>query len=203
MIRIACSNLRSASGRLVAAGIAVAVSVAFMVAALLFAQGFGDTLANQVRSSWAGADVAVLAEDPEDPAGTADPSEALTEDLVNDITAVDGVEAAHLDETGYLMASAGTSSVSATVTGLPRNNDGLLEGSLPESVDELALTEADAEALGVTVGDTVALEGYAAAAGTEKTDYTVSGLLPGASSLQLTLHLTDDGLENAPAEVGS
>ena len=36
MIRIALSNLRSASGRLVAAGIAIAVSVAFMVAALLF-----------------------------------------------------------------------------------------------------------------------------------------------------------------------
>ena len=36
MIRIAWSNLRSASGRLFAATIAIAVSVAFIVAALLF-----------------------------------------------------------------------------------------------------------------------------------------------------------------------
>ena len=201
MIRIALSNLRSASGRLVAAGIAIAVSVAFMVAALLFAQGFGDTLANQVRSSWAGADVAVLADDSDDPADTADPSEVLTDDLVNDITAVNGVEAAHLEETGFLLASAGTSSVSASVTGLPTNSEDPVDGTLPESADELALTEADAEALGVAVGDTVTLEGYAAAAGTEATDYTVSGLLPGASSLQLTLHLTDDGLEDAPSEI--
>lgn len=201
MIRIALSNLRSASGRLVAAGIAIAVSVAFMVAALLFAQGFGDTLANQVRSSWAGADVAVLAEVSDDPAETADPSEVLTDDLVNDITAVDGVEAAHLEETGFLLASAGSSSVSASVTGLPTNSEDPVDGTLPESADELALTEADAEALGVAVGDTVTLEGYAAAAGTEETDYTVSGLLSGASSLQLALHLTDEGLEDAPAEI--
>ncbi|SMY11208.1 FtsX-like permease family protein [Brevibacterium jeotgali] len=200
MIRIALSNLRSASGRLVAAGIAVAVSVAFMVAALLFAQGFGDTLANQVRSSWAGADVAVLVDDPEDPADAAEPAEVLTDDLLDDVAAVDGVETAHLEETGFLMASAGASSVSASVTGLPTNNDDPVAGALPEAADELSLTEADAEALGVAVGDTVTLDGHAAAAGTEGPEYTVSGLLPGSASLQLTLHLTDNGLEAAPTE---
>lgn len=198
MIRIALSNLRSASGRLVAAGIAVAVSVAFMVAALLFAQGFGDTLANQVRSSWAGADVAILADEREDPA---DAAEVLTDDLLDEVAAVDGVEAAHIEETGYLMASAGTSSVSAAVTGLPTNGQDPVDGTLPAAADELALNETDAEALGVTVGDTVTLEAYAATPGTEETDYTVSGLLPDSSSLQLTLHLTDDGLEGAPAEI--
>ncbi|MGO1878545.1 MAG: ABC transporter permease, partial [Brevibacterium yomogidense] len=198
MIRIALSNLRSASGRLVAAGIAVAVSVAFMVAALLFAQGFGDTLANQVRSSWAGADVAVLADEREDPADAAD---VLTDDLLDEVAAVDGVESAHIEETGYLMASAGTSSVSAAVTGLPTNGQDPVDGTLPAAADELALNETDAEALGVAVGDTVTLEAYAATPGTEETDYTVSGLLPGSSSLQLTLHLTDDGLEGAPAEI--
>src|SRR5699024_4344494 len=76
-----------------------------------------------------------------------------------------------------------------------------LEGTLPDSPDELALTAPDAEALGVTVGDTVTLEAPAAAAGTDWTEVTVSGLLPGTSSVQLTLHLTEDGLEQAPAEV--
>src|SRR5699024_3128966 len=61
LIRIAWSNLRSASGRLFAATIAIAVSVAFIVAALLFSQAFGDALRDQVRSQWAGADVAITA----------------------------------------------------------------------------------------------------------------------------------------------
>ena len=201
MIRIALSNLRSASGRLVAAGIAIAVSVAFMVAALLFAQGFGDTLGNQVRSSWAGADVAVMADEPDDTADAPDPSEVLSDDLLHDVTAVEGVESAHIEQSGFLMASAGTSSVSASVTGLPTDGADPLEGTLPDSPDELALTAPDAEALGVTVGDTVTLEAPAAAAGTDSTEVTVSGLLPGTSSVQLTLHLTEDGLEQAPAEV--
>src|SRR5699024_7666024 len=201
MIRIALSNLRRASGRLVAAGIAIAVSVAFMVAALLFAQGFGDTLGNQVRSSWAGADVAVMADEPDDTADAPDPSEVLSDDLLHDVTAVEGVESAHIEQSGFLMESAGTSSVSASVTGLPTDGADPLEGTLPDSPDELALTAPDAEALGVTVGDTVTLEAPAAAAGTDSTEVTVSGLLPGTSSVQLTLHLTEDGLEQAPAEV--
>lgn len=201
MIRIALSNLRSASGRLVAAGIAIAVSVAFMVAALLFAQGFGDTLANQVRSSWAGADVAVMPEQPADPAEAPEPADVLTDGLLSEVSAVDGVGSAHLEESGFLLAGAGASSVSATVTGLPADDGELVEGALPESADELALTAGDAEALGVTVGDTVALEDYAASRGTDTTDYTVSGLLTGETSLQLTLHLTEDGLARTPTEV--
>ncbi|GAA4513420.1 FtsX-like permease family protein [Brevibacterium yomogidense] len=200
MIRIALSNLRSASGRLVAAGIAVAVSVAFMVAALLFSQGFGDTLANQVRASWEGADVAVLVDDPEDPSEMLDPSEVLTGDLVDDVAAVNGVAHAHLEESGYALASAGASDVSASLTGLPADGEEPVDGGLPESADELALPVADAEALGVGVGDTVTLEGFAETSGAG-TEYTVSGLLPGASPFGLTLHFTEEGLESAPSEI--
>src|SRR5699024_5274784 len=77
MIRIALSNLRSASGSLVAAGIAIAVSVAFMVAALLFSPAFGDTLENQVRSSWSDADVAVMVDESVDPSAPQEDAEVL------------------------------------------------------------------------------------------------------------------------------
>ena len=210
MIRIALSNLRSASGRLVAAGIAIAVSVAFMVAALLFAQGFGDTLKNQVRAEWAGSDLAVMPADPDEAADAAsstesadqdDPTAALTDDLVDEVRAVDGVASAYLEESGFLLVDTGVSTVSATVTGLPGPDEEPVAGSLPEAADEVALSQTDAEDLGVAVGDTLTFEGVAAGTDGERTTATVSGLLPGTASLQLTLHLTDEGLDQAPTEV--
>ena len=199
MIRIALSNLRSASGRLVAAGIAIAVSVAFMVAALLFSQAFGDTLENQVRSSWAGTDIAVMTDDSVDPSDPQESAEVLTDDLLEDITAVNGVADAHIEESGFLMANAGSTSVTASVTGLPADGAEPAEGSLPQAADQVALTAEDAESLGVAVGDTITLEGVTSGPGEDSV--TVSGLLPDTASMRLTLHMTEEGLEQAPAEV--
>lgn len=199
MIRIALSNLRSASGSLVAAGIAIAVSVAFMVAALLFSQAFGDTLENQVRSSWAGTDIAVMTDDSVDPSDPQESAEVLTDDLLEDVTAVDGVADAHLEESGFLMASAGATSVTASVTGLPADGAEPAEGSLPQAADQVALTAEDAESLGVAVGDTITLEGVTSGPGEDSV--TVSGLLPDTATMRLTLHMTEEGLEQAPAEV--
>lgn len=199
MIRIALSNLRSASGRLVAAGIAIAVSVAFMVAALLFSQAFGDTLENQVRSSWAGTDIAVMTDDSADPSDPQESAEVLTDDLLEDITAVNGVADAHIEESGFLMANAGSTSVTASVTGLPADGAEPAEGSLPQAADQVALTAEDAESLGVAVGDTITLEGVTSGPGEDSV--TVSGLLPDTATMRLTLHMTEEGLEQAPAEV--
>jgi putative ABC transport system permease protein len=199
MIRIALSNLRSTSGRLVAAGIAIAVSVAFIVAALLFSQSFGDTMENQVRSSWSDADVAVMVDESVDPSAPQEDADVLTEDLLADVAAVDGVADAHLEESGFLMANAGTTSVAASVTGLPTTAAQPVDGSLPETADQVALTQEDADALGVAVGDTIALEGVTS--GPQEESVTVSGVLPDTSSMRLTLHMTDEGLEQAPAEI--
>lgn len=199
MIRIALSNLRSASGRLVAAGIAIAVSVAFMVAALLFSQAFGGTLENQVRSSWAGTDIAVMTDDSADPSDPQESAEVLTDDLLEDVTAVNGVADAHIEESGFLMANAGSTSVTASVTGLPADGAEPAEGSLPQAADQVALTAEDAESLGVAVGDTIALEGVTSGPGEDSV--TVSGLLPDTATMRLTLHMTEEGLEQAPAEV--
>jgi putative ABC transport system permease protein len=199
MIRIALSNLRSASGRLVAAGIAIAVSVAFMVAALLFSQAFGDTLENQVRSSWAGTDIAVMTDDSVDPSAPDESTDVLNDDLLEDVTAVDGVADAHIEESGFLMANAGSTSVTASVTGLPPAGDEPTEGSLPQSADQVALTAEGAESLGVAVGDTITLEGVTSGSGEDSV--TVSGLLPDTATMRLTLHMTEEGLEQAPAEV--
>src|SRR5699024_2819609 len=118
MIRIAWSNLRSASGRLLAATIAIAVSVAFIVAALLFSQAFGDTLRDQVRSQWAGADVAITASqsDRTDPAK----SSPLDESLAASVAELDGAESAQLTESGFVSVTADGTTVSAMPTNVPQ-----------------------------------------------------------------------------------
>ncbi|WP_025779970.1 ABC transporter permease [Brevibacterium sp. VCM10] len=203
MIRIAWSNLRSASGRLSAAMIAIAVSVAFIVAALLFSQAFGDTLRNQVQAEWAGADVAVTAAASEDPAAAADEASPLTESMRQTVADVEGVESAQLTESAFVAVEAGSTSVTGSATNLPQGQVDTVDGSVPDSNDELMLREADAKTLGVGVGDTITLgefdgPGHSAADGPS---YTVSGIMPGSSSAGMNLYLTDDGLATAPGEL--
>jgi putative ABC transport system permease protein len=202
MIRIAWSNLRSASGRLSAAMIAIAVSVAFIVAALLFSQAFGDTLRNQVQAEWAGADVAITADEPDDPAA-ADEASPLTESMRQTAAEVDGVQSAQLTESAFVSVSAGSTSVTGSATNLPQGQFDTVDGSVPDSDDELMLREADAKTLGVGVGDTITLgefdgPGHSAADGPS---YTVTGIMPGSSSAGMNLYLTDDGLATAPGEL--
>src|SRR5699024_3325321 len=156
MIRIAWSNLRSASGRLLAATIAIAVSVAFIVAALLFSQAFGDTLRDQVRSQWAGADVAITASqsDQTDPAE----SSPLDESLAASVAELDGAGIARLTESGFVSVTADGTTVSAMPTNVPQNQDEPITGSAPEADDELMLHEADAQTLGLGVGDELTMQ---------------------------------------------
>ena len=201
MIRIAWSNLRSASGRLFAATIAIAVSVAFIVAALLFSQAFGDTLRDQVRSQWAGADVAITASqsDQTDPAE----SSPLDESLAKSVAELDGAESAQLTESGFVSVTADGTTVSAMPTNVPQNQDEPITGSAPEADDELMLHEADAQTLGLGVGDELTMQTIDGTGGSGSDDrtYTVSGIMPGSSASAMGLYLTDAGLQTVPSEL--
>lgn len=201
MIRIAWSNLRSASGRLFAATIAIAVSVAFIVAALLFSQAFGDTLRDQVRSQWAGADVAITASqsDRTDPAK----SSPLDESLAKSVAELDGAKSAQLTESGFVSVTADGTTVSAMPTNVPENQDEPVTGSAPDADDELMLHEADAQTLGLGVGDELTMKAFDGAGGSGSDDraYTVSGIMPGSSASAMGLYLTDAGLQTVPSEL--
>ncbi|WP_298415717.1 ABC transporter permease [Brevibacterium sp.] len=201
MIRIAWSNLRSASGRLFAATIAIAVSVAFIVAALLFSQAFGDTLRDQVRSQWAGADVAITASqsDRTDPAK----SSPLDESLAKSVAELDGAKSAQLTESGFVSVTADGTTVSAMPTNVPENQDEPITGSAPDADDELMLHEADAQTLGLGVGDELTMKAFDGAGGSVSDDraYTVSGIMPGSSASAMGLYLTDAGLQTVPSEL--
>jgi ABC-type lipoprotein release transport system permease subunit len=201
LIRIAWSNLRSASGRLFAATIAIAVSVAFIVAALLFSQTFGDTLRDQVRSQWAGADVAITASqsDRTDPAK----SSPLDESLAKSVAELDGAKSAQLTESGFVSVTADGTTVSAMPTNVPENQDEPITGSAPDADDELMLHEADAQTLGLGVGDELTMKAFDGAGGSGSDDraYTVSGIMPGSSASAMGLYLTDAGLQTVPSEL--
>ncbi len=203
MIRIAWSNLRSASGRLSAAMIAIAVSVAFIVAALLFSQAFGDTLRNQVRAEWAGADVAVTAAASEDPAAAADEASPLTDSMRQTVADVDGVESVQLTESAFVAVSAGSTSVTGSATNLPQGQAETLAGAAPGTDDELMLREADAKTLGVGVGDSITLGEFDGArrSAADGPRFTVSGIMPGSSAAGMNLYLTDGGLATVPGEL--
>ena len=203
MIRIAWSNLRSASGRLSAAMIAIAVSVAFIVAALLFSQAFGDTLRNQVLAEWAGADVAVTAAASEDPAAVADEASPLTDSMRQTVADVDEVESAQLTESAFVAVSAGSTSVTGSATNLPQGQTETVDGTAPDSDDELMLREADAKTLGVGVGDSITLAEFDGArrSAADGPRYAVSGIMPGSSAAGMNLYLTDGGLKSAPGEL--
>ena len=201
MIRIAWSNLRSASGRLLAATIAIAVSVAFIVAALLFSQAFGDTLRDQVRSQWAGADVAITASQ-SDQTDPAKPS-PLDESLAKSVAELDGAKSAQLTESGFVSVTADGTTVSAMPTNVPENQDEPITGSAPDADDELMLHEADAQTLGLGVGDELTMKAFDGAGGSGSDDrtYTVSGIMPGSSASAMGLYLTDAGLQTVPSEL--
>jgi putative ABC transport system permease protein len=203
MIRIAWSNLRSASGRLSAAMIAIAVSVAFIVAALLFSQAFGDTLRNQVRAEWAGADVAITATQPDDPTAAVDADSPLTPSMAKTVAEVDGVESAQLTESAFVSVSSGATSVTGSATNLPQGHVETVAGSVPDSDDELMLREADAKTLDVGVGDTITLGKFdeARGAAADGPSFTISGIMPGSSAAGMNLYLTDGGLKDAPGEL--
>ena len=93
--------------------------------------------------------------------------------------------------------------MTGSATNLPQGQVDTVDGSVPDSNDELMLREADAKTLGVGVGDTITLgefdgPGHSAADGPS---YTVSGIMPGSSSAGMNLYLTDDGLATAPGEL--
>lgn len=201
MIRIAWSNLRSASGRLFAATIAIAVSVAFIVAALLFSQAFGDTLRDQVRSQWAGADVAVTASEGDE--AVPGESSPLNESLAKSVAGLDGAESAQLTESGFVSVASGGATVSAAPTNVPQKQDEPITGSAPEADDELMLHEADAQTLGLGVGDELTMKALDGAgdSGSQERTFTVSGIMPGSSASAMALYLTDSGLQTVPSEL--
>ena len=220
MFTLTIAQMRRSIGRLTAAGIAIVIGTAFVAATLLAGDVIKRASFDSIAAGYGDAALVVL---PGDGAFGND----LTLDEVEDLRAVDGVQALDGQGRGYATLANGIRQVGlpAIATG---SDDALqplvaTSGRLPASSGEIALPGATAERLEVTIGDVVrqdrlvidenATEDYTWVSQT--VDLTVVGLLDdpngaytmeggAAVFVEEDLYLTlDDGTGSGPVFRGA
>lgn len=174
------ANVRQHARRYVATGLAVAISMAFVVICLVFSSGLSNSLTQAVRDEYSGAAVIV---DMDPDSSSTQSADAITR-IQTTIGGIDGVHAVSPRSYIFTEIANGDKRVQRNVSVVapePLGNPKLAEGSDPSSATEVALDRNSANELGVGIGDTVQLKS-AIGSGTHH-DFTVSGIVE-FSSLQ-------------------
>ncbi|TNM70211.1 ABC transporter permease [Streptomyces sp. NP160] len=153
MLRLTLRQARSTAGRLLLAGVAVALGTGFVAAVLLTSALFTRTVAATVAAQYTGADVVVRTN-----------GAPLSESQVADLRGVPGVGAAEgrVDAGVQLVGAAGTEytalrSTSSAPELAGADRDQLLSGALPAAPGQVAVARSTAERLGVQVGGSLAV----------------------------------------------
>lgn len=176
MFRLTFAQMRKSVGKLVSAGIAIAIGTAFVAATLLAGNIMTSTSTDSVAASLADADAHL------DLGGTV----GLAPEAITSLDATAGVAVVSPQVQTYINVrrgerEVGTLAVSAAAE--PRlEAQRLASGAWPAATNEVALPAAVAERLGATVGGTVDIVGYTfdeAKGESEETTttVTVTGLL--------------------------
>jgi putative ABC transport system permease protein len=149
--RLTLGQMRRSTGRLVAAGVAILISTAFVTVTLLAGGVIHGTTLDMVAAQYARADVVVSAPEPA----------SFTADDVSAVAAVDGVDTVQRVTTwsGDLRnGGRGGYTTFAPVPEDPRLSPlELTDGTWPATATEVALTPSIAERLGAGLGDKVTL----------------------------------------------
>lgn len=144
MLRLTLTQMRSAAGRLVAAGIAILLGTAFVAAALMAGAVMERTTHDSVTSRYADADL-VLSGD------------AITTEQVDQVRSTGQVAAADpmTQAGGRLEAGSRTEYVTLGATASDDRLDSttLTQGDLPTQTGQIAVAEGVAERLGLSIGD--------------------------------------------------
>ncbi|WP_422390832.1 ABC transporter permease [Arthrobacter sp. N1] len=158
MLQVALAQIRMHARRFVAVGLAVVLGVAFLSATLMVNATTNASLRESIGASYARADLVVTGLD-----GTPVPADAVAP-----LAGLDGVEAAYGQERTYAQLATGAqTSLAALTTTAPAalENSTVSSGSSPQAPEEVLVDEVSAERLGITPGDTVALDGVPDAQG--------------------------------------
>src|SRR5690625_3337886 len=149
MLRLSLAQMRRSAGRLVAAGIAIAIGTAFVAAALFGGSVINATTAQSLTASLGDADVVIAGWD------------ETNEEFRNNVEELPGVEAAfgHMSSFEDINFK-GRSEF--TIINVPAPVDELevikiAEGDAPNGTDEIALASGTAERLGLSIGDEVTI----------------------------------------------
>lgn len=149
MLRLSLAQMRRSAGRLVAAGIAIAIGTAFVAAALFGGSVINATTAQSLTASLGDADVVIT--------GWQD----TNEEFLNNVDELPGVEAAFGQMSSFEDINfKGRSEF--TIINVPAPVDELevikiAEGTAPSGTDEIALASGTAERLGISIGDEVTI----------------------------------------------
>lgn len=150
MLRLTLAQMRRSIGRLVSAGIAIAIGTAFVAATLLVGNVITRTTYDAVAASYARADLVVAG--------------SVTSQVVSAVRATPGVTATSLRPQSGLQLAAGTHRAYVQLTeatGEPRlEAQTLAAGAFPSAAGEIALPRKVAERLGVRLGDQVDASHY-------------------------------------------
>ena len=173
MNRVLLAGLRSTLARLVATGLAVALSVGFVVATLTLSATFAATTEHALTANMANADVRVT------PTvalvGGANPREFLAA-LLPQIREVPHVADAALERQAYLDLRFDGQRATAQASGLLPDAvrwQELADGAWPTGTTEATLDQESASSKGIDLGDTVSVN--AVNAGVSPTDLTIVG----------------------------
>lgn len=177
MIRVLFSGLRATLARLLATGLAVALSVGFVVATLTLSATFTRTTEDSLAASMARADVLVTQTVAE--MASSDPrtsTDALLT-LLPAVRAAPGVAGADVERLAYVDLRFGQTrsvgQISAVLDESVRWQT-LTSGRWPQSTAEATLDRATAESVGVTEGDTLTVA--AVGSGVSPATVTVVGV---------------------------
>ena len=176
------SNVRCHARRYVATGLAVAISMAFVVISLAFSSGMNASLTKSVREHYAGvAAVVVLNQDAPLNPGSED-IRSLSE-YIPQIEAMTGVMAVGQDSYNYWELRSDQARISTSVdvlNPLPFSQPELISGELPSGTTEVALSSSQAQELRVEAGDTLTVRDLWA--DDEAQQFTISGIVAEAGS---------------------
>ncbi|HLS73728.1 MAG TPA: ABC transporter permease [Actinomycetaceae bacterium] len=149
MLRLTLAQMRRSTGRLVAAGLAIAIGTAFITATLLGTGMVQDTTRSAVTASIAHADVVVR-----------NVEQPLDADQLTDVRSLPETGVADGRRGMDASLSAGGRQSWAGVVTVPSpglEGEELLSGDLPRAATEIAVNHSVAERLGLEIGDTLEL----------------------------------------------
>ena len=170
------SNVRSHARRYVATGLAVAISMAFVVITLAFSAGMNASLTKSVREHYAGT-AAVVALNYDLVDGDSDGPQPLSE-YIPQLEAMADVVAVGQEGYNYWELRTDKARISTSVDALnplPFSQPELISGELPSGTTEVVLSSSQAQELGVDVGDTLAVRDLWTE--DEARQFTVSGII--------------------------
>lgn len=176
------SNVKSHARRYTATGLAVAISMAFVVIALAFSAGMNASLTKSVREHYAGvAAVVVLNQDSPLNQDSEDPPSLAK--YIPQLKAMTDVVAVGQEGYNYWELRSDKARISTSVNALnplPFSQPELLSGKLPSGTTEVALSSSQAKELGLAAGDTLAVRDLWTEESAQQ--FTVSGIVADSGS---------------------